>query len=196
MKIAILNAGSPLIINIQKCLANLNVNSDILPLNTNPEKLKEYLGVIISGGPFSILEKSSPQLHPNFFDLNIPVLGICYGFQIIAHNFGEKIQSFNNLREGIFDIEKLKSNLLFDMSEFFFSHRDFINKLKEDSVFDILAISIDLFGKNKQQIISAIKHKHKSIFGVQFHPESVKKMDYILFKNFLNICKDNLSNNN
>src|SRR5690606_8655322 len=71
----------------------LKVYSEILDSDTKADQLKDYIGIILSGGPNSVYEEGSPQVDPEIFNLNIPILGICYGHQLIVQHFGGKVES-------------------------------------------------------------------------------------------------------
>ena len=142
-------------------------------------------GIILSGGPRSVYLPDSPRVEKWIFDLGVPVLGICYGHQLIAYLFGGKVES--GYREyGRTKIRIVKRDSLFDDWEdeetVWMSHSDAVVELPRE--FEILAVS-------ENNVIAAFKHRELPIYGVQFHPEVVHTpKGKILFRNFLfKICK-------
>lgn len=100
---------------IDRRVRELNVQSEILPLNTSATQLKEsnYKGIIISGGPNSVYDENAPQYDPEIFKIGIPILGICYGMQIIAKEFGGEVRKKEVREDGPSEIEVNQSCPLF-----------------------------------------------------------------------------------
>jgi len=153
------------------------------------EKLKEKLnikGVIFSGGPFSVYEKRAIRCKKEILNLNLPILGICYGHQLLAFLFGGKIKAGKVKEYGIVEVKiKKKKGILRGLKnkeKVLMSHKDKVKSLPKD--FEILA-------STETTEISAFSHKSKPIFGVQWHPEvSHTRNGQKIFKNFLfEICK-------
>ncbi len=146
----------------------MGVKAEILAFDTPVSKIKEINpeGMIFSGGPASVLEKDSPRPDKDIFNLNIPILGICYGHQVMAEmlggkvlkgkqrEFGKEILSVSN-KEGLF--KGLK-----DEEVVWFSHGDQVEKLPKD----LIAIA-----KTKGCKIAGYKHRTKDLYAIQFHPE-------------------------
>src|SRR3990167_1524347 len=97
-QIAILDAGSQFCGQIDRVVHELEVDCDILPINTPVNNLNRYRALIISGGPDSINEPGAKQCDPKIFESGKPVLGICYGMQLIAKYMGGTV-SDSGLRE-------------------------------------------------------------------------------------------------
>ncbi|MBM3248683.1 MAG: glutamine-hydrolyzing GMP synthase [Candidatus Omnitrophica bacterium] len=166
--ILILDFGSQYTQLIARRVREMKVFSQIVPHNipaTEIDKLAPK-GLILSGGPASVYDKSSPDLAKNIFKLGIPILGICYGMQIIAESLGGKVkfaterefgstELFIDSHKDLFD--SLPSNLTCWMS-----HGDQIKKLPQGFV---------TIAHTLNTPIAAIGNRHKKIFGVQFHPE-------------------------
>ncbi len=164
------------------------VYSEIVPyLRASREVIEEIKpkGIILSGGPRSVYLPDSPKIGKWIFELGVPVLGICYGHQLIAYLFGGKVES-GHREYGRTRVRILRQNTLFEDWEeeeiVWMSHSDAVVKLPED--FEVLAIS-------ENNVIAAFKHRDLPIYGVQFHPEVVHTpKGKILFRNFLfKICK-------
>ena len=189
-KIIIIDFGSQVTKLIARRIRDLGVYSEIITLN-DLSKLKSYLGIkgiILSGGPSTVTKNNFQTISKEIFKKKIPILGICYGLQLIAKLFGGKIKSSNKRREfGRAILYKRKSSLLtknfFKTSKaVWMSHEDAVVTMPKD--FNVIASTKE----SKLAIIENVKNK---IYGVQFHPE-VTHTDSgnQLFKNFLfEICK-------
>ena len=190
-KIIIIDFGSQVTKLIARRIRDLRVYCEILNLREF-EKLKDFdkiKGIILSGGPSTVTKKTYPKISKKIFEKNIPVLGICYGLQLIAKIFGGKIKKSQKKREfgEAILIEKSKSQLFKNFyikkkSKVWMSHEDAVSKLPKN--FQNIASTIN-------SKYTAIEHKKKKIFGIQFHPEvtHTEKGEKII-KNFvLKICK-------
>ncbi len=146
----------------------------------NPE------GIILSGGPSSIYEKNSPKVDEKIFDLNIPVLGICYGMQFMIHTMGGEVKRAEKREYGFAELHIKKKEGLFtsvdSKTSCWMSHGDSIKSIPKG--FSITA-------STENTPIAAIENRKKRFYGLQFHPEvhhtpKGKKM----LQNFLvDICK-------
>ena len=188
--IIIVDFGSQVTKLIARRIRDFGVFSQIIPFDRIEKKLftETTLGIILSGGPKSVTTRDAPKI-PNFiYDLEIPILGICYGLQLICKDFGGKV-SFSKFREfGKTKIKIKKFSLLTDniylkneKYNVWMSHSDKVENLPKN--FEIVASSKDC----NASIIQNVKRK---IYGVQFHPEVVHtfKGDQLL-KNFIfKIC--------
>ena len=114
-RVVILDAGSQFGKVIDRRLRELNVFSELLPLQTPAQTLKKNgcSGIILSGGPSSVYEENSPQLDTEVFNLGVPVLGICYGMQLINQMFGGSVERTTVRKDGQFDITVDRSCSLF-----------------------------------------------------------------------------------
>ncbi len=189
-KVLIIDFGSQVTKLIARRIRELGVYSEILtPKNFN--KLKRFYnvkGVILSGGPSSVTSTKFPRISKEIFKKNIPVLGICYGLQLIAKIFGGKIKPSKKRREfGRAILFKKRSSLLtrkylITKKSVWMSHEDAVVKLPK---------SFKVVASTKDSKLTIIENTKKKIYGVQFHPE-VTHTDNgnIIFKNFLfPICK-------
>lgn len=186
--ILILDFGSQYTQLIARKIRESNVYCEIHPFHEDINKLiignknVNLKGIILSGGPASVLEKNSPSLSEenlNFIkEKNIPVLGICYGFHLMAKYFGGIIHKAKHREYGHTNIKITKKSELFDNIKndlkVWMSHGDSINILPED---------FTVTSKSKNRIISSYENKKLGVYGLQFHPE-VHHTDY--GKNILN----------
>ena len=190
-KIIIIDFGSQVTKLIARRIRDLKVYCEILNLREfgKLKNFDEIKGIILSGGPSTVTKKTYPKISKKIFEKNIPVLGICYGLQLIAKIFGGKIKKSQKKREfgEAILIEKSKSQLFKNFyikkrSKVWMSHEDAVSKLPKN--FQNIASTIN-------SKYTAIEHKKKKIFGIQFHPEvtHTEKGEKVI-KNFvLKICK-------
>lgn len=157
----------------------------------NPEKATNAIiknksnGIILSGGPSSVYEKNAPSLDKNIFGLNIPILGICYGFQLTAKLLGGKvIAGRKEYGPAEFKIQNSKTRITQSLPKKFtvwMSHGDEVVSLPK---------GFEVFGSTTHIPYAFSGNLKSNIFGVQFHPE-VGHTEYgkQVLKNFINICK-------
>ncbi|MDD5177764.1 MAG: glutamine-hydrolyzing GMP synthase [Candidatus Nanoarchaeia archaeon] len=186
--IEIVDCGSQLTQNIARRVREAGVFTEIIPFNTSVEKIKraDLEGIIISGGQFSVYDENSPIYSREVLDLDVPVLGICYGQQSIAHLLGGKVSPTQNREYGETKIKLKKESKLFDgispSQEFivWMSHGDVVEKLPEN--FEATAIS-------QNGHVAAMQMQEKRIYSVQFHPEvDHTQHGRAILENFLKIC--------
>lgn len=186
--IVILDFGGQYNQLIARRIRELGVYSEVLAYDTPIDEVKAKIpiGLILTGGPNVVTEDGAPNIDMDYFNLDIPVLGICYGAQLIAHNFGGKIIQGDTKEYGKTDIEYKTDNLLFkdidNKSISWMSHSYLIDEIPEE--FEIIA-------STKNTPISGYMWEDKNIYGVQFHPEvNHTPMGKNILNNFLyNICK-------
>ena len=189
-KILIIDFGSQLTKLIGRRVRDLGVYSEVI----TPKDIKKnhvlnnVKGIILSGGPSTVTQSKFQSIPKEVFHKKIPILGICYGLQLIAKLFGGKIRSSKKKREFgralIFkkSNSRLIKNFLKKNSSVWMSHEDAVVKLPKN--FKVIAYT-------KDSKLTIIENSIKKIYGVQFHPE-VTHTDKgsQIFKNFLfSICK-------
>lgn len=126
----------------------------------------EIKGIILSGGPNSINDENSPKINPEIFDFNVPILGICYGMQALAHYFGGHVEE-NKIKEyGDTEVNFDTSSVLFkgvkETSNVFMSHSDTVTKIPE---------GFAKIASSKLTEYAAMEDKERNIYALQFHPE-------------------------
>lgn len=168
-RVLILDFGSQYTQLIARRVREANVYCEIHPYSMEIEKIKEFSpkGIILSGGPKSVYDTDAPKVSKEIFNLGVPVLGICYGMQLITEMFGGKVARAKEREYGHAFLTILNTKDLFSFiaeSEIpvWMSHGDRIEKLPEN--FHSIA-------KTANSPYAAIKNRDSSIFGVQFHPE-------------------------
>lgn len=183
--ILVLDFGSQYTQLIARRIRELGVWSVIEPYNLSIKKIKEIMpyGIIFSGGPMSVYDKQAPKVESEIFDLTIPILGICYGMQLIAHLLNGKVEGSKEREYGLAKI-KTEDHILFKGMPkeqiVWMSHGDRVERLPEN----FISIASSENTKN-----AGFCNNEKKIFGFQFHPE-VKhtKFGYKILNNFLKIC--------
>jgi GMP synthase (glutamine-hydrolysing) len=189
-KIIIVDFGSQVTKLIARRVRDLGVYSEILPPN-DFSKIKNYKnikGIIFSGGPSTVTKNKFQSVPREIFKKKIPILGICYGLQLIAKLFGGKIKSSKKKREfgRAFLFQKKKSLL----TKNFFNSKKTVWMSHEDAVVR-LPKNFQTIASTKNSKLTIIENTKNKIYGVQFHPE-VTHTDNgkQIFKNFLfQICK-------
>ena len=187
-KILILDFGSQYTQNIARKIRECEVYCEIHPCTMTMDKIAEFnaKGIILSGGPASVLESNSPLCSSKLFELGTPVLGICYGMQLISHILGGKVDPSEQREFGRAELKLKEFSHLFEgvnnNSTVWMSHGDRISKLPNK--FKPIA-----FTGNSP--LAAIENPIKKIYGLQFHPEVVHTDEgEKILKNFLfKICE-------
>lgn len=183
-KIVVLDFGGQYAHLIANRIRRLNVYSEIKDGDIPAELLKEYKGIILSGGPASVSGENAFHADPHIFKLGIPILGICYGHQLINHMLGGEVGKGETREYGPATVQIKEEVDIFKGVKgeinVWMSHFDEIKKLAEG--FRGIASS-------SMCPYTAIINEEKSIYGVQFHPEVTHTpQGMIILDNFLNIC--------
>ena len=189
-KILVLDFGGQYNQLICRRVRDLNVYAEVHPYTMSIEKIKEYnpKGIIFTGGPNSCYLEDSPLCDKAIFDLNIPILGICYGSQLMAHLLGGKVEKALTSEYGKTLISSDNQSLLFKEipteNIVWMSHTDYVSQLP--SGFKKTAFSKDC-------PYAAFENVDKKLYAVQFHPEVTHtKYGNTLLNNFLvNVCQVN-----
>ena len=191
-KIVILDFGSQYTQLIARKVRECGVFAEIYPFNISEEKLREInpKGIILSGGPSSVYADEAPHPTFNIFAVDVPILGICYGLQLIAYQLGGEVNKAAHREYGRAELVVDKIDALFEdvpaNSTVWMSHGDSLTKLPEG--FEVIAHSTNA-------PICAIRSLERNIWGVQFHPEVHHSTDgNKILDNFLRKicgCNDN-----
>jgi len=189
-RILILDFGSQYTQLIARRVRELGVYSEITYFKITAEEIKASGagGIILSGGPQSVYSENAPLLSPEIFSLGIPVLGICYGLQLMAHLLGGRVSPSSRREYGRSVLEVEKNNSLFKRFKsgsritVWMSHGDFVEELPEGFL---------VLGRTENCPFAAAGFIEKNLFGVQFHPEvSHTERGKDILGNFLfEICK-------
>tara|TARA_B110000971_G_scaffold219606_1_gene261113 strand:- start:1 stop:1563 length:1563 start_codon:yes stop_codon:yes gene_type:complete len=190
-KIIVIDFGSQVTKLIARRIREYSVLSEVLTLKDLKKKkiFSGVKGIILSGGPSTVTKSSHPKIPNGIFNLNIPILGICYGLQLIAKQFKGKVKTNIKKREfGRSTLIKNKNSLL--TKNFFKRNKSVVWMSHQDSVYK-LPVGFSKIASTKQSEITIIENKKRKIYGIQFHPEVTHtKNGDIIFKNFIfDICK-------
>ncbi|WP_425402117.1 glutamine-hydrolyzing GMP synthase [Halalkalibacillus halophilus] len=186
-RIIVLDYGSQYNQLITRRIREFGVFSELHSNKITAEELKELNpnGIILSGGPGSVYDENAPKIDPEIFELDIPILGICYGMQIMAKELGGKVEKANHREYGKATIDVVDHARLFQTlpneQTVWMSHGDLV--LQPPTNFTVDAT-------NPSCPIAAFSNSERQFYGVQFHPE-VKNSIYgnDLLKNFaFDIC--------
>ena len=167
-QIIILDFGSQYTQVIARRIRECQVFSQILRYDTPASKLAELKpsGIILSGGPCSVYDKKAPHCDTGIWKLGVPILGICYGMQLMAHQLGGKVQPGGKREYGPAEIDIAKDTTLFrEMAyeqQVWMSHGDKVTKLPEGFI---------TVAKSQNSPYAAIANNKRRLYGLQFHPE-------------------------
>src|SRR5262249_50904210 len=184
--VIILDFGGQYTQLIARRVRELGVYSEILPFNTTAEAIRsrDPRGIILSGGPSSVYDTGAPHPDAAVLDIGVPVLGICYGVQLMAHFLGGEVKPSNRREYGQAEISVKAPRLLLEGLEsplkVWMSHGDHVSRPPEG--FTITAAT--------DAAIGAVEDPTRSLYGVQFHPEVAHTpQGKAVLRNFLgNVC--------
>ncbi len=185
-KIAILDFGSQYTQLIARRCRELQVFSEILPPRTKGVDLAKgaFRGIILSGGPDSVYARGAPQCDPGLFEAGLPVLGICYGMQLMGHVLGGEVKGAASREFGHAELRTVaEAKLLHGLSsptKVWMSHGDAIRKVPP---------GFTVTGATATTTVAAMEDAKRSLFAIQFHPE-VKHTPQggLVLANFLDAC--------
>lgn len=190
-RIIVLDFGAQYTQLIARRIREAGVFSEILPCTTPIQQLTGVQGIVLSGGPSSVYQEGAPQLDPELFQLRredgspMPLLGICYGLQVMVHSIGGKVQAAKHREFGRARINILHDNDLLkgvrDGSQVWMSHGDLPVDVPD---------GYEIIADTRSAPIAALRHETLPHYGVQFHPEVVHtESGRHIFENFVrNIC--------
>lgn len=174
---------------IARRIRELGVYSELLPHTTTAETLRERQpkGIILSGGPHSVHDDDAPWYDKQLFELGIPILGLCYGMQLLAAHFGGVVERALHREYGKADIrlEEEPSDILQgvpDALPVWMSHGDLVKDVPRDFQVDAVSPSCP---------VAAMSHPERLLYGIQFHPEvRHTEKGMTMLQNFaVNICQ-------
>lgn len=185
--ILILDFGSQYSELIARRIRETQVYSEVLSYRTTAEQLKELnpQGIILSGGPSSVYDNSAPHCDPAIWELGVPILGVCYGMQLMVQQLGGEVERAERGEYGkaslqIDDPTDLLTNVD-NGTTMWMSHGDSVAQLPE---------GFELLAHTDNTPCAAIAHHGRKLYGVQFHPEVVHSVGgQALIRNFVyHIC--------
>jgi GMP synthase (glutamine-hydrolysing) len=184
-QVTVLDAGGQYCHLIARKVRDLGIYAEVAPSETPVSALCDRRAVIISGGPASVYDPSSPTIDPGLLTSGIPVLGICYGHQLMAHTLGGHVRKGDRGEYGFAQLDVLHSNTILSgikgRQQVWMSHRDVVASVPDG--FDILA-------STETCAVAAMSSAARRLFAVQFHPEVAHTpCGLTILKNFLfDVC--------
>jgi len=172
---------------IARRVRECNVYSEIIPFNSSIERIKALnpKGIIFTGGPASVYEENAPMCDKEVFNLGVPILGICYGMQLMSHVLGGKVEKADKREYGVTNVQFELSSKLFkgfdSENDCLMSHTDYVSKLPDG--FSNIATTPSC-------INAGIADENRNFYGIQFHPEVNHTVDGIkIIRNFIyDVC--------
>jgi len=186
-KLLILDAGAQYAKVIDRKVRELMVESIIKPLDMSAEEIRAggYKAIIISGGPQSVYGAEAPKYDPKLFEVGLPILGICYGMQLINYIHKGKVEKKGTREDGQFDINIDNKSALFtglgEKSRVLLTHGDSVTEV---------APGFKTIATSPSGIVAGIEDAKRQVYGVQFHPEVDLSLEGMaMLKNYLiNVC--------
>ncbi|MBI5197595.1 MAG: glutamine-hydrolyzing GMP synthase, partial [Nitrospirae bacterium] len=167
-KILVLDFGSQYTQLIARRIRESQVYSEIMPFNVSPARIKQFRpkGIILSGGPSSVYQKDAPICSPKIFELGVPILGICYGMQLMTHLFGGRVgkaarREFGKAHLQVDDASDLLKSVG-KKTVVWMSHGDKI---------DAAPAGFEPIAHTGNSPIAAMRDRRRRFYGLQFHPE-------------------------
>ena len=168
---------------IARRVRECNVYSEIVPYDISVEEIKKKnpKGIIFTGGPSSVYVEDAKICDPAIFELGIPILGICYGIQVMTHVLGGTVTRADKREYGVVPVDIDNSSSLFNgldtKNNCLMSHTDFVSKVPE---------GFKVIGKTATCPVAAMENADKKFYGIQFHAEVNNTVNGIhILKNFL-----------
>lgn len=173
-KILIIDFGSQFTQLITRRVREANVYSEIHSHKITLQEVEKFnpVGIILSGGPMSVYDSDAPDIDDEILKIKVPILGICYGLQIITKKLGGKVEPAKDREYGRASLNIVKTSPLFlevmPSSQVWMSHGDYLTALPAG--FNVIA-------RSDHSPIAAASNEDKKIYGVQFHPEVVHTIE-------------------
>jgi GMP synthase (glutamine-hydrolysing) len=183
VQIAILDFGSQYTHLITRRIRQLGVLARIYSPTVDLAELKGVKGIILSGGPQSVHDDTAIKYNKDIFKLNIPVLGLCYGHQLISYHFNGQVKAGKVKEYGLATLNKAGKNILLDKfkdsEQVWMSHGDSVSKIP---------FGFKVIARTKDCTVAGMAHDELKLYGLQFHPEvhhtknGLKILENFLFK--------------
>jgi GMP synthase (glutamine-hydrolysing) len=180
-QIVVLNAGGQYCHLIARRIRELGVHAVVGDINRPAAEFRGVRGIVISGGPASVAEPTSPAVDPGIYDLGLPILGICYGHQLLARDLDGQVSRGDVKEYGHSSLHHTKSPLFRGLPErnltVWMSHGDTVVEVPR---------GFEVVGETDDCKIAAMQHPGRRLFGLQFHPEVVHtEFGTEIYRNFV-----------
>ena len=177
-RIIVLDFGGQYNQLIARRVRDQGVYAEVQPFDMGLEKIRQLnpKGIIFTGGPNSVYLESSPHIDEKIFEMGIPILGICYGSQLIAYELGGKVETAPVSEYGKTEVETAQDSVLMrgvsPVTTTWMSHTDYISKAPE---------GFRVTGHTPVCPVAAMENPEKKIYAVQFHPETRRRSSHVVF---------------
>ena len=183
--LAVLDFGSQYAHLIAKRIRHLGVYTEIFPPSIDTDRLEAAKGIILSGGPASVFAEDVPAFNPEILNLSQPILGLCYGHQLMAKHFGGSVANTGQGEFGKASLRQLNPSPLWkdvtDNSQVWMSHQDSVTELPQ---------GFQVIGETIAGSLAALQHQERPLFSLQFHPEVTDTLAGTqILSNFVELCK-------
>ena len=183
--LAVLDFGSQYAHLIAKRIRHLGVYTEIFPPSIDTDSLEAAKGIILSGGPASVFAEDVPAFNPEILNLSQPILGLCYGHQLMAKHFDGRVANTGQGEFGKASLRQLNPSPLWkdvaDNSQVWMSHQDSVTELPQD---------FQVIGETISGSLTALQHEERPLFSLQFHPEVTDTLAGTQIRsNFVKLCK-------
>ena len=183
--LAVLDFGSQYAHLIAKRIRHLGVYTEIFPPSADTDMLEAAKGIILSGGPASVFAEDVPAFNPEILNLPQPILGLCYGHQLMAQHFGGRVANTGQGEFGKASLRQLNPSPLWkdvaDNSQVWMSHQDSVTELPQ---------GFQVIGETISGSLAALQHQERPLFSLQFHPEVTDTLAGTqILSNFVELCK-------
>ncbi len=184
-KILVLDFGSQYTQLIARRIREERVYSEIWACTRSLADIRAFApkAIVLSGGPSSVHEEGAPSIDPGLFELGVPVLGICYGMQLMCHLLGGRVERSERHEYGRAQVTRQAPDPLFvgfegvSSSTVWMSHGDAVESLPE---------GFEVLGQSETCPFAIVRHKKRPLYGLQFHPEVVHtERGHDIIANFL-----------
>jgi GMP synthase (glutamine-hydrolysing) len=183
--VAILDFGGQYTHLIANRIRRLGVYSEIVPSDISADECRRFKGIILSGGPHSVLDNDRPPFDSGVLALGVPVLGLCYGHQLMAKSLGGNVVAGKYREYGIAQMSVVKESPLFKGlsadEQIWMSHGDAVEKLPQ---------GFEIIGTTSGCKAAAMGNEARRMYGLQFHPEVTDTpKGMTILENFVTISK-------
>ncbi len=182
-RVLVLDFGSQYAQLIARRVRERHVYCEIVRHDITPEQIAKHapIGLILSGGPNSVYAAGAPKCHPGIFELGIPILGICYGMQLVCDHLGGNVQSAHAREYGRAQLNLISDDAFLSdfptQAEVWMSHGDQVQSVSSDFI---------PLAQTATCPLAAVKHNRLPVYGLQFHPEVTHTpQGHTLLRNFL-----------
>ena len=182
--IAVLDFGGQYAHLIANRIRRLNVYAETLPPDTHPDRLRNVRGIVLSGGPASVYAEDRPPFDPQVAACGLPLLGLCYGHQLLCHHLGGRVEPGDRMEFGAASLRVLSATGvlggLSPVEQIWMSHRDTVAEMPP---------GFERLGETDDCPVAAMGDPERRIWGMQFHPEVTHTESGMrILDNFLDLC--------